>query len=75
MAKVRVRALMRGYDGERRREPGEEFDFDVELKGEGKWFELVNEPLRNVVSEDVEIADKPVKKRKYKRSSADDLLA
>ena len=79
MATVRVRALQRGYDGNVRREPGDEFDYDIELLGQGKWFEVINEPLQES-HEDPRPAKKTSKKRSKKvsrkrRSSADDLLA
>ncbi len=41
MSKVRVRALKQGFDGSRRRNPGDEFDFDVERYGHGTWFEVL----------------------------------
>jgi hypothetical protein len=39
MAKVRVRALERGFDGVSLREPGEEFEFDGKPAA---WFEPVD---------------------------------
>lgn len=72
MAKVRVRALKKGYDGQVRREPGDEFNFDVDVNGHGTWFEIVEDgpaPVR----EKVERAAPKKKRRSAKRD--DDLLA
>lgn len=41
MAKIRVRALQRGFDGTCRREPGDEFDHDEKRFGKGRWYESV----------------------------------
>ncbi len=77
MAKVRVRALQRGFDGNVRREPGDEFDYDIELQGQGKWFEVVNEPLQEGHAGQSATKKKASKKKASKKrsGSVDDLLA
>lgn len=75
MAKVRVRALQRGYDGNVRREPGDEFDFDIEKHGQGRWFELVNEvPVAESKSRSSTTKKSSKKKSRKRRTSDDDLL-
>jgi len=79
MAKVRVRALVRGFDGQCRRSPGEEFDFDVDHNGMSKWFELVDSgksPITESQEKDTDNSDKPKSgKKSGGKKSADDLLA
>lgn len=77
MAKVRVRALQRGFDGQVRREPGDEFDYDIERQGQGRWFEVVNEPTQQARTAKKTVTKKRAKKKasKKRRASDDDLLA
>lgn len=78
MAKVRVRALQRGFDGQVRREPGDEFDYDIDLSGQGAWFERITEAEVLEHRPDQPVAAKKRSKKtskKRSRKSADDLLA
>lgn len=73
MAKVKVRALQPGFDGTIRRNPGDEFDFDIERFGQGRWFELVAEKESIASRSASPVAKKKSTRRKKRKSS--DLLA
>lgn len=76
MAKVRVAALAKGWDGTVRRNPGDEFYIDEAIQGKGKWYEYLDDNPRTVEhSDDVLLDDdddKPKKGSKKKRSKKDD---
>jgi hypothetical protein len=71
MAKVRVRALQRGFDGQSRRAPGDEFDYDIDVHGKGRWFEVIDEP-KSITSNHT---FKKVSKKTSGKKHSDELLA